>query len=1127
MKKKLMCIGRKNPVVQKILLIMRLTLFLIVMSVFSAYSLSYAQKTKLNLNVQNASVKEVLNEIEDQSEFYFMYDNQQVDVERKVSLEASAQNIDRVLEKLFEGTGVDYKVVNRQIVLMAENNTNAAMQQNKRLTGRVSDSTGAPLPGVTVVVKGTTNGSITNAEGDYVLTNVPENAVIRFSCVGMITQEISAAGRSNIDVSLAEDAIGLEEVVAIGYQTVQKRDLTGATAVVNPTAALKVSAASLAESIQGLAPGVTVRNGGAPGQASVIEIRGVASFVNSNPLYIIDGMIADANPTINTNDIESIQVLKDASAAAIYGSRAANGVIIITTKKGKAGPPKISFSAKYGIQQVPKRWDVMNAREFAAMKNKAYANSNLPPMASIADEFDPTIDTDWQDVMMRTGSVEDYNLSWSGATEATSYLVSGSHFRDKGALEGYNFERSSLRINTESKKGILTFGENLLLTYSTSAAPAEGNPFYDMPSMLPVIPVKSDKYIDPVNDNPWGWGIGSDKAVTYSWNPVAVNDLAHRNNTYSKVVGNAYVDVKLTNWLKYRFNAGLEASFDYGRTLRKQGKWGFNRAFENSFVNDERSTFTSTLFEHTLNFDKAIGQNRFNGVIGYSWQQTKRESNAAGRTGLQYFNNAYFTTVNSATGDASAYGDIPMFFRIRGFLGRLNYSLMDRYLLTLTGRYDEDSRFGKDYRSGFFPSVAVAWRISKENFFSADWITDLKLHASYGQMGIVTVGSWDYTGFLNSNPRAIFGSGQTPYVGATLATLANHNLTWETRTIKNIGLDAAFLDNKFSATVELYDSYSEDALLNLPVAWYLGNLGGDPAVNAASIRNRGVELSATVRNSDHDFKWDVSANLTTIKNKVEDVGNLGKNEKGVNIDFIQTGISRSQVGRSIGEWYVRKTNGLFQSQDEINNYKNSAGKVIQPLAKPGDIRYVDINDDGVINNEDRTFAGSPWPTLQAGAQFNAAWKSFTMNVQLVGVFDYKILNGVRQVLDGYQNTNFRSGIHPWTPEDKNTEDPRIGIAIDDPGLADNLILESSRWLEDGSYVRIRNVEIGYVLPQHAMESVNIANARIYVSGQNLLTFTNYSGLDPDVVGNGILERGYDVGNWPSSRIISFGIQCEF
>ncbi len=1109
---------------KKIVLVMRLTFFLMILTVLSSSAGSFGQRSKLDLNFKDRQIRDVLSQIEDQSEYSFMYDNNQVDVSKQVSLDVKSSTIESILDEIFKGSGVTYKVIDRHIMLFP---TETVIQQQKSVTGKVTSAAGEPIPGASVAVKGTTNGTITNFDGNFTILNVPSNATLVFSFVGMKSKEVNVDNMSIVNVVLEEETIGIEEVVAIGYQTVRKKDLTGATAVVAPDAASKISSSSLSESIQGLAPGVTVRNGGAPGQASVIEIRGVASFVNSNPLYIIDGMIADANPTINTNDIETIQILKDASAAAIYGSRAANGVIIITTKKGKEGPTNISFSAKYGIQQVPKHWDVMDSAEFAKMKKQAYTNSNLPPMASIAGAYDASINTDWQDEVMRTGSKEDYNLSISGATPNMSYLVSGSHYRDKGSLEGYSFERSSLRINTDSKKGILKFGENLLLTYSTENSPADGNPFLDMPSMLPVIAVKNDKYIDTVNNNPWGWGIGSDDAITYAWNPIAVNDLYHRNSSYAKVVGNAFAELKLTNWLKYRFNAGLEASFDFHKTVRKQGKWGYNRPFESSFINEERSTYSSILFEHTLSFDKTLGDHQINGVVGYSWQQSKREMTSAGRTQLQYFGDSYMTTINSATGDPSAYGSIPTFYRLHGYLGRVNYSYQDKYLLTLTGRYDQDSRFGKDYRSGFFPSVAGAWRISKEDFYNISWMEDLKLHASYGQMGIVTVGSWDYIGFLNSNPRAIFGTGQVPTVGATQAKLANPDLTWETRIIKNIGVDAGLFENSLSIGLEAYDSYSKDALLNLPIAWYLGNLGGNPAVNAASIRNYGVEMSATYRNKKHELKWDVSANLTTIKNKVEDVGNQGENPEGESINFIQTGISRSQVGRSIGEWYVRKATGIFQSQNEINSYKSSDGKVIQPLAKPGDIRYADVNDDGVINGNDRTFCGSPWPTLQGGAQFNASYRHFTLNVQLVGVFGNKILNGVKQVLDGYQNTNFRKDVNPWTPTNTNTDDPRIGIAINDPGLADNLILESSHWLENGSYVRLRNVELGYNLPQNLIGKINVRNARVFISGQNLFVLTKYSGLDPDVVGNGILERGYDVGNWPSNRVISMGIQCEF
>lgn len=995
-------------------------------------------------------------------------------------------------------------------------------QADMIVRGKVTGEDGEPLPGVTVILKGTGTGTTTDINGNYRL-QIPEgqeNGTLVFSFIGLKTQEVDINSRSVIDIQMHEDVQSLEEVVVIGYQTVRKKDLTGAAAVIDTEKAERVTAASVAESIQGLAPGVTVRNGGAPGQGASVEIRGASSFSNTNPLYVIDGMIADANPTINTNDIASIQILKDASAAAIYGSRAANGVIIITTKRGKEGPTKISLSAKYGIQQIPNRWDLMNSEEFANMQRIQYQNSGLTPLPSVGSEFNPSIDTDWQEEVIRTGNAQDYNLSLSGGTESGNYFVSGSYFKNEGVLIGHSFDRVSLRINSQSKKGRVTFGENLVLTNSNDESPGAGNAFYDMAIMLPVIPVQSPDFI--TESNPEGWGRGNNDAITYAWNPVAVNNIFSRRANFAKVVGNAYVDVEILDWLNYKFNAGVEASYDFIESIRRDGEWHFNQPAAPSFVNNERSRFSSLLFEHTLNFNKNFGAHDINGVVGYTQQHTKREVTSAGRTDLQSFNGEYLTTINSAIGEPTASGFVPVDFRINGYLGRLNYTYDDKYLLTFTGRLDQDSRFGEDYRSAFFPSVAAGWRISEENFFNVDWISGLKLHASYGTLGIVTLGSWDYIGFLNSNPRAIFGPDQSAYVGATQARLANPDLHWEERISKNIGFDAHFFNDKLSVSADFYNSLSQDVLVNLPVAWYLGNLGGDPAVNAASVRNKGVEFEATYRNRESDFKWDISANFTTISNKVEDVGNFGEG-----IDYIQTGITRTQVGRSIGEWYVLKADGIFQSQAEIDNYRNSDGEIIQPFAQPGDIRFLDINDDGEINQEDRTFVGSPWPTLQTGAQFNASYKKFSLNVQLIGVFGYEVLNGVRQVLDSYQNTNFRSGISPWSPDNTDTSDPRIGVAINDPGLIDNARLESSRWLEDASYVRLRNIEIGYTLPEGFLSRIDMQGARVFLSGQNLFTITEYSGLDPDVVGNGILERGFDNGNWPSSRIISFGIRADF
>ncbi len=1000
--------------------------------------------------------------------------------------------------------------------------------QGRNISGRVTNAAGEGLPGVTVLVKGTTNGASTDASGNYLvpLAGGQENGTLVFSYIGFVTREVPISGQSVVNAVLQSDEQTLNEVVVIGYQTVRKRDLTGAVSVVNPEQSRRVTATTVAESIQGLSPGVTVRTGGAPGQGAAIEIRGAASFTNTSPLYVIDGMLSDANTTVNTNDIESIQILKDASAAAIYGSRAGNGVIIITTRQGREGPAKVNFSAKYGVQQIPKRWDMMNASEFASMQRTQFENAGLTPPASVGDQFDPSIDTDWQDAAFRLGNVQDYNLNVSGGSATSTYMVSGSYFTNKGVLVGNDFERGSLRINTRSKRGRVSFGENLLLTNTVRNLPAGGNPFYDLPRMLPVIPVQSPAYIGVGGNNPGGWGLGNPDAETYAWNSLAVNELWRRRENFSKLIGNGFVEVKITDWLTYKFDAGLEVSFDNVKTTRKRGDWRYEMVDDSTRIDDYRGRFLNTKFDHTLNFTKDFGAHHIDGVLGVTQQHIQSEGATAGRTWLQVINGQYYTTINSARGSAIASGDVGNDYRNIGYLGRVNYVLKDRYLFTVTGRVDQDSRFGKDYRTGFFPSFSAAWRISEEEFFNAPWVSDLKINASYGTLGINTLGSWDYIGFLNSNPRAPFGpnGSEVIAIGAYQARLTNPNLKWESRVVKNIGVDAGLFNNRVTIEFNAYNSLSKDVLVNLPIAWYLGNLEGDPAVNAASIRNTGFEIGATYRNNENAVKWEVSANATTIKNEVVDLGNSGRVQ-----NYISTGLTRSQVGRPLGEWYLLKTDGIFQSEEEVNAHVNANGTIIQPDAKPGDIRFVDVNGDGRITEDgDRTFVGgSPWPTLQTGAQFNASYKGFSLNVQLVGVFGNRIFNGVRRDLDGYQLNNFRRDINPWRPDNTNTDDPRLGLEEGDPAIALNNTFSSDRWLENGSYVRLRNLEFGYDIPANLLNRVGVGTARVFVSGQNLFTITKYTGLDPDVVGSGILDRGFDAGNWPASRMFSLGIQCGF
>lgn len=1002
-------------------------------------------------------------------------------------------------------------------------------QAQQTITGTLRSLSGDPVPGATVTVKGTNTSVASNINGTFSI-NAAAGSTLTITSVGFQRQEAKVTG-SPMQIVLQMTDNTLNEVVVIGYQTVKKKDLTGATGIVDLTNSNKITSASIGESIQGLIPGVTVRNGGAPGQNSVIEIRGVASFTNSDPLYVIDGMIADANSTINSDDVASIQILKDASAAAIYGSRAANGVIIITTKKGKEGPSKISISAKYGVQKIPRRWDMMNASEYLKTVQTQYQNSNVGLPTGIAAQIaNPTINTDWQDATYRTGNSQDYNLGISGGSATGNYLISGSYYNNKGVLIGNDFNRASLRINTEAKKGRLSFGENIVLSNSKGTNPGGGvNAFYQAPLMPPIIAVQSDAYKNQPS-NPAGWGFGSNQIPSYVANYAAVNALDKQNYNFAKIVGNAYLDFKLTDWLSYRFNAGLEASFDFHREVQDTGIWRYANQPAATSISEDRERFTNLLLEHTINFNKTLGKHNVNGVAGYSYQQIKREATSGSRINLQTINGETFTTISSALGASSSNGGISDFYRIQGFLGRVNYTYDDKYLLTLSGRIDQDSRFGPDYRTGDFYAAAASWRISKERFFNVDWISDLKLRASYGELGISSAleqlgGSWPTVGFINNSPRAVYGQTQSPMVGEYQANVSNPDLRWEKRDESNIGLDAGFLNNKLFVTIDVYNNLSKDVLVNIPLGYYIGTATASIVANAASIRNKGFEVSATYKSYGRTIKWDVSVNGTTINNRVVGVGNQGAGVNYVEVPDIT--FIRSQIGHPMSSWYMLQTDGLFQNQAEIDNYKDKEGTVIQPQAKPGDVKYIDKNGDGQINNDDRTFMGSPWPSFQGGLQFNVSYNQFNLNAQFVGVFGNKVYDDIRRSLDGYQLINFRKDINPWSPTNTNTTDPRLGLEVDDPGIAFNNINTSSRWLENGSYFRLRNLELGYSLSKSILSNIGFSSARIYVSGQNLFTITQYKGLDPDVTGAGVQLRGWDNGNWPSSRIFSVGLQCEF
>ncbi|MFV0541921.1 MAG: SusC/RagA family TonB-linked outer membrane protein [Aestuariibaculum sp.] len=975
-------------------------------------------------------------------------------------------------------------------------------QNDIKITGAITSADGQPIPFANVVVKGTTTGVAADFDGNYSITASSDASLI-FSYIGYKTLEVAISNRTTINVTIEEDVAMLNEVIVVGYGTQKKKDLTSAISVVESDQIAKRQTTTVAESLQGLATGVNVRGGGRPGSEAKIEIRGLKNLQSTNPLYVIDGIITTANRDFNPNDIESIQILKDAAAAAIYGSRAANGVVIITTKKGKAGPMKIEVSSKTSVTSIP-RYDLASKDEFIGLNNMAYDNAGLE-----RQNLNLAVTTDWQDVVFRTGLMQDHNVSFSGGGENSSYFVSGNYFGNKGTVISTDFDRISFRVNTSGTKGIFTIGENLAVSNSKTNE-MSGSPIIDVYRLLPTIPVYDDR-------NPGGYGYGeAGVANTFGTNPVAIADLSDTHNHNFRIRGNVFAELKPFSFLKYRLNVGYETSFDNHKYLRKEGNWSLNQAYQQSFANENRAQFQNQLIENTLTFDKDFGKHSVTIVGGTTYQKEIYEQIWGTKYNLLVnpSSGEYFTVLDS--GDQPQTGGYKNVATLISYLGRLEYNYDDRYLLNAVVRRDGSSRFSKANKWGDFPSLSVGWRISNESFFNVEAISDLKLRASYGELGSGNIGYYEYQGFINTFGAVVFGTDQSLYPSATQVQLANNDIRWETLKQTNVGFDLGLFDNKLQVTSDYFIAKTEDVLFGFPILATTGNDGGNPISNAATVQNKGFEFNISYGESlSDDFNFNASLNFTTLKNELVDLGN-GQNQS------IQ-GNTITRKGDPVGMWYVLKTDGLFQSQEEINNYTNSAGQIIMPNAQPGDIRYLDLNDDGQITSEDKTVVGSPWPDFEMGFNASANYKDFDFSMNWIGSFGATVYNGFRSTVDRFDDdSNYRTGIQPWTPENPNTNFPRVerGNGINSRG-------DTDRWLEDGSFVRLKYIGIGYSIPSNVLDKIGFSHARISMSAQNILTFTKYGGLDPEFNNSNIFQRGVDVGIFPNVKTFSLGLSFGF
>ncbi|HEY0152088.1 MAG TPA: TonB-dependent receptor [Longimicrobium sp.] len=994
-----------------------------------------------------------------------------------------------------------------------------AAQATGQISGTVTAEGGRALPGATVEVVGTGRRTVTGPDGSFTLTGIaPGSHTLRVTALGHAARTqavtVSANTPATVNVSLAAQAVGLEGLVAVGYTQQRRTTVSDAVSEVSAATLRDRQTATLEEALRGRVAGVTIASSGQPGRESQVIVRGQNFLGGTSPLYVVDGMYTRQNPNLNPRDIESVQVLKDASAAAQYGAQSANGVIVITTRRGRAGTPRVSVNSYYGYQEVPRRIEFVSGARWSEINNMSRVNAGMA-----ADNTAIGNNTDWQDAVFQQGAVQDYNANVSGGGDNSSYLIGGGYFNQKGTIIETDFERFSFRVNSEARGRRWRVGQNATLARSTRNN-LVGFPLVDVVRLQPGIPVR-----DPSNASGYGYGSGGGALATFGTNPVGAFEREDNRDVSNRVLGNVFGEYSFLPWLRYRVNLGVDYEDLSYRQFVRQQQIRQNTVPTFNEGTDRRDNNMVLLMEHLLNSEATRGEHSISAVAGVSNQSGRFERLEAYRRG---FANENITSIDAGTSNFNNRGyEIPS--GLLGLLARANYSYADRYLLTGTVRRDGSSRFGPGNKYGTFVSGSAGWVVSDESFYEGlpvlgTGVPSLKLRASYGSLGNQDIGDFQYAASVISNQSYLFGGSIAS--GATQLRLANPDIRWQDQTQTNFGIDLGLLEDRLLLTADYYVSKSDGLLVNAPLPWSLGTAFNEataaPTVNAGSIRNRGFELGAEYRINRGDLQLTTSANITTINNEVTALGNGGQP---IFAGF--SNVSRTAVGGSIGEFFVLKTDGIFQSDAEVQGYKNSAGRVVQPNAKAGDIRYADLNDDGVINDDDRYVAGSPIPDFEGGLALNATYRRFNVGLAMRGSRGAEVFNVARFWTDRLdENSNYRADLDPWTPTNTGARDPR---AVFGAAGADNARSNTDRWIEDGSFLRIQNLVLGYSLPARFTRRFGVERegSRIFLNIQNLHTFTGFSNWDPEINAGNALTRGIDDGTiYPNPRSVTLGIDLN-
>lgn len=1184
----------------KILIAMKLTFILSLLIITQAFAFKgYSQRTTLNLKMENVTIKNVLRAIEEKSGFYFLYNNDLINVDRRVSIDVKEQKIETLLNQLFTGSDITYTIQDRQIVLSPIPVKNAlnTVQENRSIKGRVTDTSGAPLPGVSVVLKGTTNGNISDVDGNYKLTNIPDNATLIFSFIGMQQQEIAVGNKQVLNVVMSEVAIGLDEVVAIGYGTRKKKDLTGSISTVNTNDLEKVNVLSPQFALQGNTTGVrVVAASGDPNAAPKIYIRGVGTWQGSNtgqgtgqPLYVIDGQIittpSDGNldvisggnrdtppnlwSLINPNDIESMSVLKDASAAAIYGSRGANGVILITTKKGKKGTPSIEFNTQQGIQNIP-TYNMLNTQQYVDMVHEMYANNTNPDITieknlygrnevdeiarqiGYSPQFDPNSPYyissrqtyNWQNDLIRSNAIDNsYDLKLSGASDKVDYYISLGYRNQESPFVGGGFEHytASMNLNGQVNKW-LRVGVNYKFAYQKTL----------MNDQTDLVNIANGAPWQPLYDSSTKSGYANVlRPPAGNWQPVLIYGQGSKNNYLAltnlnqnlfflqRQMCQGFVEINPIPGLTLRGSLNLDLTSQDRRQITVYSTTIFNYAGGDPAVqapaapdalagmSDRVNNMFNYQADFTATYDRSFGKHRINLTAAAQDQFNIRryfDYSGGNITNIQNLDKLGYggdlANNNSFVGRAEKY-----WF---GYVGRASYIYDNRYYLDLSFRRDASSGFEKSYRWGNFYSASGAWRISEEAFMqNLTWIDDLKLRGGYGQAGNddAVVGGFAYLSNAGGSGSYRWGSGNGDGIGnyntaSGVTGFPNAELSWEVVGTSYGGFDALLFGNKVTATFELFNRRTTgiQQYVNLPLS-----VGTDaPAFNIGTLENRGADIMLGYNNKFGAFSYGISGNISFLTNEVISLYN--------NQPLYVEGLGRIEKGRSVGTIWGYKVGGVFQNQDEIDKYyANLTDQVVsnKDYVKPGDLWFQNIGGnptatepnysttpDSLMNNYDQTDIGNTIPGYTYGINLNLAWKGIDFSLSFYGEGDVQKYNDVRATMESMNGlSNFTTSVlNRWTTTNPSTTMPRA--VIGDPAGNNRY---SDRFVESAAYFRLNNWQLGYSLPDQILKKVNFAvkSVRFYISGSNNVYLTNWSGLDP------VNDRK------PLPRTFSAGLKANF